>query len=816
EWRAALDEELGRLPEVYRTVVVLCDLEGRTRREAAGLLGCPEGTVAGRLSRARDLLAKRLARYAPAVSVAAVLSGTASARVPASLVSTTIQVASLVSPGRPAAGPIPATVAALTEGVMNAMLMSKLKAAAAVVLIVGLLATGAVALVDHRASAQGDKTPVAEERATPPRKDEKASTAPDKELGDLQGEWVVVAIEGDGRKASADDVKGMRWAIKGNEITGRQPGGDGKMSFRLNPGATPKEIDVTSLDGNQKGTTSPGIYAIDGPKLRVCFGEKVRPKVFATAPGDDRTMLTLEKEAFTAWGEEVGGLQAGLEVKGRKTYRLGETITLLVRVRNAGKEAVKFEYIRQFLDEHPPGVTGADGKSIPQATSGVTGIVHVPVGVSLEPGEDVVLGTRIHGTAGVPYELWPSAGGGPPASQNHPLRVGAGKVTLRYERVFGNSSIGSVKIAPRIAGLATGKLELQVTAQDAPAGPAARPPEGTRPRFSVHLSKSPPWPSGSRCAFLDDGRILVHAGPGSGDANEVHSGLQVRAANDGKLLKSITVKGQFVGDFRLSADRKWVAAVTTADTTGTFTIPSPGVTVWDAATWKVRGTIGGHDLLDVAADGRTVLVREDDGWGAASGRVEVWDVVERKRLRAAPFEFKRIDAGALSPDGSLAVVSGLNEVAYWKWRAGDGHDRLRVGRTVVALAFSPDGRLVAEGPGPRMTVEVRDVTTLKVARTLSDPGQPRVPLMTAGLTFADAGKTLLLGNGVGLIETIPVPHRILGWDVGNGTLIRQIDMKGGSPYSLDVSPDGKTLAVMTADNGVSLRAWDLDRMETPR
>ena len=63
-----LDQELSRLPEKYRVAIVLCDLEARTRKEAARQLGLPDGTLAARLARGRVLLAKRLARHGLAIS----------------------------------------------------------------------------------------------------------------------------------------------------------------------------------------------------------------------------------------------------------------------------------------------------------------------------------------------------------------------------------------------------------------------------------------------------------------------------------------------------------------------------------------------------------------------------------------------------------------------------------------------------------------------------------------------------------------------------------------------------------------------------
>ena len=65
-----LDEELARLPEKYRSPVVLCHLSGMTHEQAAERLKCPVGTVRSRLSRARERLRVRLVRRGMATAPA--------------------------------------------------------------------------------------------------------------------------------------------------------------------------------------------------------------------------------------------------------------------------------------------------------------------------------------------------------------------------------------------------------------------------------------------------------------------------------------------------------------------------------------------------------------------------------------------------------------------------------------------------------------------------------------------------------------------------------------------------------------------------
>jgi RNA polymerase sigma-70 factor (ECF subfamily) len=72
-WR--LRQAVLSLPTHYREVVTLCDLEGKSYSDAAGILDCPVGTVRSRLNRARDILLEKLR---PAGSARSTLRATGS------------------------------------------------------------------------------------------------------------------------------------------------------------------------------------------------------------------------------------------------------------------------------------------------------------------------------------------------------------------------------------------------------------------------------------------------------------------------------------------------------------------------------------------------------------------------------------------------------------------------------------------------------------------------------------------------------------------------------------------------------------------
>jgi RNA polymerase sigma factor (sigma-70 family) len=143
-----LHDELVRLPEKYRLPLLLCCMGSKTHEQAADELSWPVGTVKTRLLRAKEMLLARLDRRGLTLSAAgltAVLSADSASALPLALVNTTIQTALLLAAGKATvAGAISAPVAALTEGAIHAMFMTKMKAAAVVVLAIALVGSGGV------------------------------------------------------------------------------------------------------------------------------------------------------------------------------------------------------------------------------------------------------------------------------------------------------------------------------------------------------------------------------------------------------------------------------------------------------------------------------------------------------------------------------------------------------------------------------------------------------------------------------------------------------------------------------------------------
>jgi RNA polymerase sigma factor (sigma-70 family) len=103
ELLAVVDEELHRLPDRYRTPLVLCYLQGKTRDEAARQLGSTLATLKRRLEQGRERLRLGLERRGVALPAALAAICLSSAAAPQTLATMTTQAAQLVASGRASA-----------------------------------------------------------------------------------------------------------------------------------------------------------------------------------------------------------------------------------------------------------------------------------------------------------------------------------------------------------------------------------------------------------------------------------------------------------------------------------------------------------------------------------------------------------------------------------------------------------------------------------------------------------------------------------------------------------------------------------------
>jgi RNA polymerase sigma factor (sigma-70 family) len=254
--REALDEALQRLPEHYRTALVICHLEGRTHEEAARQLGCPTATLRSRLTRGRKLLRTELIRRGLTLSAgalgAALLVSTAEAA-PTLLLDATLKAALQYAAG----GAVSTTAAALANEGLKAMGIMKMKIMAMLLVALGLVGVGVGAMAQPAAKPPEVKPPETKSASVPRAEDDRQARLDDygdplpdgavRRVGTLRfrqggGQFNSLLVTPDGKTLVAGDYYGDRticsWDLSTGKLLRSLPGSWWNVRIALSPSGT--------------------------------------------------------------------------------------------------------------------------------------------------------------------------------------------------------------------------------------------------------------------------------------------------------------------------------------------------------------------------------------------------------------------------------------------------------------------------------------------------------------------------------------------------------------------------------------------------
>ncbi len=736
ELQTILAEEVSRLAPKYRTPFVLCCLEGMSKREAADELGWKEGTVSSRLANARKVLHARLTRrgvvLAAALTTAAVAVGSASA-VPAALLTATLQAAPGFAAGQHTTLSAPA--AALTEGVLHAMFVTKLQKLVLVAAVVMLVVAGSVALgrqafgpkptvadkgpveVPNTDNPESRKVVFKDNRDSLPPADKEPERAPSwAEPLKLKGHTMAIGVavaSPDGKLFATGD------ADAGLKLWNAQTG---ELVKTLDPRAQRFVIqDVCGLAFSPDSKTlAVGIGNIGVSLWDVDKGKKVRdleagdaerigmgPLFFAP---DGKTLFAGPRFQLhypeTKWPDNIG-----------PTFRAWET--------ESGKLLRSFGGTDGFWTL----AMSRDGKLL------ASGAVKKA---------DVV--------------LWDAETG----------------KELRRFKFGGTGNLGALAFAPDGKAVAVGGMTGTVELRDVKTGAEIRTFEEPPDRRRIN-----------GLSFSSDGKLLAVASGADKVAvfDAATSKLVAELKGPEGAVESVTFAAQGYDLLAGGADRAvwlWKAQ--------TDALPTPGK-------WKVSDTFPGREKAFIEAlafspDGKLFVAADSFGIG-------VWDVTGKKKVvtfdreKNGWFAFARFAADGVP--WSLRRSEGKS--APGKWARFELYDPI-AGKTRatfkdlwadgVATAFdlSPNGDVLATAEGKR--VVLWDAKTGEELATL--PGRHHGPIYA--LAFSRDGKTLASSGTTWVDE----PGEIKLWDVARR---REVGTIGGARnfQRLEFSPDGKTLAV---------------------
>lgn len=119
------------------------------------------------------------------------------------------------------------------------------------------------------------------------------------DLEKLQGEWVMVSAQRDGKEMPAEEAAKMLRVVKGDGyVLTRDDKVVAKGTIKLDASKTPRAIDVTRSEGDGAGKSALGIYEVDGDMQKVCLAQpgKDRPTEFSAKEGSGHTLAVWKRK----------------------------------------------------------------------------------------------------------------------------------------------------------------------------------------------------------------------------------------------------------------------------------------------------------------------------------------------------------------------------------------------------------------------------------------------------------------------------------------------------------------------------------------